>query len=209
MSNTTNTNTTALSTVELAGLIEELFEHNHYYISIDGHLHRVNVNDSTARRYAFESKLHEYLELIYCPASGTHHVRNKETGHVYKPCLNTSGYPVVDIGGRPRTLHRIIYTLYTGQLIPEGLFVDHIDGNKLNSEPDNLRVCTRSQNQMNREYRTSNGLPKGITETHEGYYNATIKVAGRVYKKCGKSLETLKEWLKAKRAALHGEFYRD
>lgn len=200
---------TPLSTVELAGLIEELFEHTHYFINIDGHLHRVNVNDSTARRYAFESKLHEYLELIYCPASGTHHVRNKETGHVYKPCLNASGYPVVNIGGRQRALHRIVYTLYTGELIPEGLFVDHMDGNKMNWEPDNLRVCTRSQNQMNREYRSSNGLPKGISETHEGYYNAIIKVAGRVYKKCGKSLETLKEWLKAKRRELHGEFCCD
>lgn len=209
--NSDNTDTsTTLDTVGLAGLIEELYEHTHYYINIDGRLHRVNVNDATARRYAFESKLHEYLELIYCPASGTHHVRNKQTGHVYKPCLNTSGYPVISVGGKPRVLHRVVYTLYTGKLIPEGLFVDHIDGNKMNWEPDNLRVCTRSQNQMNREYGTSpDGLPKGISEAREGYYSAVIKVAGRIYKKCGRSLEALKEWLKAQREALHGSFGRD
>jgi len=49
------------------------------------------------------------------------------------------------IGGKRITLymHRFIMRP------PKGFVVDHIDGNKLKNTRDNLRICTRAQNNMN------------------------------------------------------------
>ena len=42
-------------------------------------------------------------------------------------------------------LHRIVYQHFNGP-IPTGLTVDHIDGNQLNNNPENLRLLTRADN---------------------------------------------------------------
>lgn len=42
-------------------------------------------------------------------------------------------------------MHRMILD------IPDGLQADHIDGNRLNNQRHNLRVCTCAQNQYNRK----------------------------------------------------------
>lgn len=44
-----------------------------------------------------------------------------------------------------RSLHRILYETFIGQ-IPEGMLVDHIDGNRLNNSLSNLRLVTQSDN---------------------------------------------------------------
>lgn len=54
-------------------------------------------------------------------------------------------YPTGKVLGRMRALHRMLM----GE--PEGMEVDHIDGNRLNARRDNLRICTRGQNACNRK----------------------------------------------------------
>jgi hypothetical protein len=57
-----------------------------------------------------------------------------------------------------RLLHRLIANAKPGQL------VDHIDGNTLNNKKSNLRLCTNSQNLMNRGKTCKNTSGyKGVT----------------------------------------------
>nr|WP_243767389.1 HNH endonuclease [Paenibacillus agricola] len=53
-------------------------------------------------------------------------------------------------------MHRVITDA------PKGYFVDHIDGNPLNNQRHNLRLCTNAQNCRNR------GAPKGNTSGFKG-----------------------------------------
>lgn len=58
--------------------------------------------------------------------------------------------------GYQTSMHRVVYTVFVGD-IPEGLQINHIDGNKHNNHVSNLEVCTASENLLH-AYRT--GLAK-------------------------------------------------
>lgn len=67
----------------------------------------------------------------------------------------------IKINGKYKTvkLHRIITSC------PDGLAVDHIDGNTLNNTRSNLRICTPAQNTMNcKKYKS------GVTSKYKGVY---------------------------------------
>lgn len=55
---------------------------------------------------------------------------------------------VADNISRSVGIHRLIYEAFKGE-IPEGMEIDHIDCNKMNNNPDNLRIVTRSENMNN------------------------------------------------------------
>lgn len=68
-------------------------------------------------------------------------------------------------------LHRYI----TGA--PDGMFVDHINGNKLDNRSCNLRVCTMAQNNMNTGPKT--GKYKGVhwSKTQKKWVHKSRKMA--------------------------------
>lgn len=62
---------------------------------------------------------------------------------------------------------------------PKGMEVDHIDGNPLNNQKSNLRICTHSQNNYNRgKNKTSSNKFKGVRE-HGAGFMARLKYQGQ------------------------------
>lgn len=61
---------------------------------------------------------------------------------------NGTGYMQARINGKLYCIHRVVYEAFVGE-IPSGMQVDHIDRNKERNVPENLRVCTPSQNSLN------------------------------------------------------------
>jgi hypothetical protein len=71
-------------------------------------------------------------------------------------------------------LHREVWMLANGP-IPQGLMIDHIDGNGLNNDLSNLRICTCAQNQRNQKIRVHSSQYKGVSRC-KGYEKWTARI---------------------------------
>ena len=92
------------------------------------------------------------------------------------------------------------------------LHVDHVDGNPLNNQKANLRVCSRQENMQNSKLRTDNKLGlKGVSlrRSKSSPYQATIQ-AGKVQRYLGvfATAEQAHAAYCAAAKVLHGEFAR-
>jgi hypothetical protein len=93
--------------------------------------------------------------------------------------INGAGYAVRFIGGRINKkallMHRFIIDA------PQGMLVDHINGNKLDNRRSNLRICTQAQNQMNvGKHRDNSSGYKGVSLSKRvGKWRADIKANGK------------------------------
>ncbi len=64
---------------------------------------------------------------------------------------HTMGYCQVNFNGRMIKYHVIIWILSTGKDIPQGMDIDHINGNEIDNRIDNLRIVTHRVNMQNRK----------------------------------------------------------
>ena len=81
------------------------------------------------------------------------------------------------VDGRYYYIHRLVWFLLTNKEIPNDLFIDHIDGNRLNNHIENLRLATSLENQYNKA-RQSNGTSqyKGVWyDAVKGLWKASIR----------------------------------
>jgi len=96
-----------------------------------------------------------------------------------------SGYAVRSIypNGRCKAKQVSMHSLLIDR--PEGMVIDHIDGNTLNNQKTNLRVCTKRQNTFNSSMQCNNTSGfKGVALIHmkTPKWLASIKYEGKTYR---------------------------
>ena len=139
---------------------------------------------------------------------------SKRREEPYKECKRK--YRSIKINGKGYLAHRLVFLLINNRF-PYNQ-IDHIDHDRLNNHPDNLRDVTSSQNQRNRTLTkcSKSGYigvtPCGIICKEKGtyrYWRASIKIKSSTsnrlrktfpFTKSGKMLAV--EWVKKKRIIL-------
>jgi uncharacterized protein YkuJ len=85
-----------------------------------------------------------------------------------------NGYRRVKLDGKMYAVHRVVWVMFNGD-IPDGLHIDHIDGNPKNNSIQNLRLVTHSQNCMNRKpKKTNTGVPNVSYSKHNNKYRVSV-----------------------------------
>lgn len=123
--------------------------------------------------------------------------------------FSKNGYGRIRVNGKEHLTHRVIYEMFYGD-IPDGMIIDHRNGNITDNHIDNLRLATDTQNNQNKvrnSFKTQD-LPKGIHKQGNGRkgYQAQIRHNGKRYTKCSPSIDILVAWLDEKRDEFHKEF---
>ena len=109
--------------------------------------YRIQINEDTGEVKVF---------------SNSKHAKGRELSQF----LNPSGYLRVKMNSKSYEIHRIVAKFFIGER-PEGLCVNHIDGNKLNNKPSNLEYITISENV---KHAISSGLHVCCTPEKIGTY---------------------------------------
>ncbi len=104
--------------------------------------------------------------------------------------------------GKRGLLHRMILD------VPRDMVVDHANGDALDNQAGNLRICTQSQNCANAK-RKAHSLPKGVRRKGTDRFQATIMAQGHHYSLgCFSTAVQAAQAYDAAAIKLHGEFAR-
>ncbi len=116
----------------------------------------------------------------FAPSNGCRFTADYDDEEIVKKYtwrLDTKGYVYTRAPDSPKRIsfHRLVM----GN--PEGLKVDHLDGNPLNNKKENLRICTQQQNVMNRiANKNSTSKYKGVSWLSKpGRWAAQIGINGK------------------------------
>jgi hypothetical protein len=97
----------------------------------------------------------ELNDVFYFKDGRLYHKVNKasnkiKAGSLADTAVNNKGYRTCSFNGKRMKVHRAVYQMFKGE-IPEGLQIDHINGDRLDNSPENLRAVTPQQNSWNRK----------------------------------------------------------
>lgn len=141
---------------------------------------------------------------------------NKDN-HQMKPYINFRGYYSVELyhknnpkESNSKEIHRFVAEHFLDSWNPN-LNVDHIDMNKLNNHYLNLRMCTKSQNAMNRTKQIDNksGFKGVYWNTQKNKWIAQCKKDGKQHYlgSYDNKLDAARAYMEGAKK-LHGEFAR-
>ena len=104
-------------------------------------------------------------------------------GHLFKRAgwKSPEGYLKLTVNGKTEYAHRYIYKMHLGE-IPEGMDVDHIDGDRANNLISNLRILPRSDNAFNRQGANANSKSgvRGVS-WHKASQKYIVQIRGKHY----------------------------
>lgn len=109
-------------------------------------------------------------------------------------------------------MHRVILERVIGRPLEKGEQVDHIDGDGLNNQRSNLRLCTQAQNTLNtRMYKNNQSGYKGVSfHAMTGRWQAYINVSGkRIYLGLYDTKEDARDTRREAAMKYHKEFFSD
>lgn len=114
---------------------------------------------------------------------------------------DSKGYTKIKMCGKSVFLHRLIWQEYNGD-IPDGMMVDHIDGDPSNNNINNLRLATRAENGRNREVKPMTNIRK-----RKNKYEVRFRYEGKeVWVGLFDTIEEAQIVRDKKRLELYGEF---
>lgn len=122
--------------------------------------------------------------------------------------IDGAGYLTVTVDGVMMAVHRILWVMREGA-IPKGGQIDHIDGDRLNNSPGNLRLTAASGNNRNRRIgRNNTSGVKGVTwNAKAGKWQAMLyTLEGNSYLGVFNNLEDAESVVRQARKASHGDF---
>lgn len=115
--------------------------------------------------------------------------------------INDKGYEKTTVEGVSKYIHRIVWEAHKGP-IPDGMMVDHIDGDPLNNDISNLRLATRAENGRNREVKPMTNIRK-----RKNKYEVRFRYEGKeVWVGLFDTVEEAQIVRDKKRLELYGEF---
>ena len=122
-------------------------------------------------------------------------------------CIHKTGYRVIRVDGVDYKAHHLVW-IWHGNKKPSEL--DHINGNKLDNNIDNLRLSTHSENMRNTGLRKDNSLGVKGVDLHKNGYRARITLNSKT-RHLGffSSLEAAMDVLNAARKQVHGLYARE
>lgn len=137
--------------------------------------------DFTAKEVA------DFLE--YCPTDGFFRwkiERNSHGGKIYPGKIagtNKDGYVQIKVYGRVYRAHHLAWLFMTGEWPPKGADIDHKNRDRSDNRWINLRIATRSQNNINGGPSKANKSGcKGVSRVAvTGKWHARIEKDGKVH----------------------------
>lgn len=95
--------------------------------------------------------------------------------------MNDHGYIIVGVMRRMVRAHRLAWFVMTGEWPPKGFEIDHINGVRDDNRWRNLRLVSRSQNNMNAKVRrnSTTGVAGVYQRKDTGAWHARININGK------------------------------